>query len=143
MRSTRASGAPLPGASRISTSWGRMKRPDSSLTGPDEPHDELGGGRLVDLARGRADLLHPAVVQHDDLVGHLERLALVVGHEHRRDVDLVVQLARPVAELGADLRVQGAEGLVEQQHLRPRRKRPGQRDALALTAESCDGYGSP
>ena len=34
MRSTRASGAPLLGASRISTSWGRMKRPESSLTGP-------------------------------------------------------------------------------------------------------------
>ena len=34
MRSTRASAALSPGSSRISTSWGRMKRPDSSLTGP-------------------------------------------------------------------------------------------------------------
>jgi len=39
---------------------------------------------------GTANLLDAAVVQHDDLLGDLHRLLLVVRHEHGRDVDLVV-----------------------------------------------------
>ena len=88
---------------------------------------------LVELLR-RAHLLDPALVQHDDLVGDLERLLLVVGDEQAGDVDLVVELAQPGAELVADLGVEGAEGLVEEQHLGPRRERPRQGDPLPLAA---------
>ena len=51
-----------------------------------------------------------------------------------RDVDLVVQAAQPLAQLGADLGVERAERLVEQQHPRLDRERAGERHALALAA---------
>ena len=107
--------------------------PRSTLTEPEEPGDERGRRVLVELLR-RAHLLDLALVQHDDLVGDLERLLLVVGDEQAGDVDLVVEPAEPGAELVADLGVEGAEGLVEQQHLGPRRQRPRQGHPLALAA---------
>ncbi len=45
----------------------------------------------------------------DDLVGDLERLLLVVGHEDGGQADLVVELAQPAAELLADLGIERAE----------------------------------
>ena len=90
-------------------------------------------GALVELAR-RADLLDPAVVQDHDAVGDLHRLLLVVGDEDGRHVDLVVQPPQPRAQLGADLGVERAERLVEQQHARLDRQRAGERHALALAA---------
>ena len=75
-----------------------------------------------------------AVVDDHDLVGDLEGLLLVVGHEDGGHVDLVVQPAQPVAQLLADLGVEGAERLVEQQHRRLDRQRPGQRHPLPLAA---------
>jgi len=57
-----------------------------------------------------------------------------VGHEHRRDVHLVVQAAQPPPQLRADLRVERAERLVEQQHARLDGQRAGERHALALAA---------
>ena len=95
-------------------------------------------GRLVQLAR-RAGLLDPAVVHDDDLLGDLHRLLLVVRDEDRRDVDLVVQPAQPLAQLGADLGVERAEGLVEQQHLRLDGQRPRERHALLLAAGELRG----
>src|SRR5215203_472575 len=62
----------------------------------DEAHHELGGGMLIQLGRG-ADLLDAAMVHHHDAGGDLHRLLLVVGHQHRRDVDFVVQAAQPIA----------------------------------------------
>ena len=70
----------------------------------------------------------------DDLVGDVHRLLLVVGDEERRHVDLVVQAAQPLAQLGADLGVERAERLVEQQHLRLDRQRARERHPLALAA---------
>src|SRR5262249_62035226 len=51
----------------------------------------------------------------------------------RRSSDLV-QAAEPLAELLAHLRVERAEGLVEQEHLRLGGERARERDALALPA---------
>ena len=82
----------------------------------DERHHELVRGPVVELARA-GDLLDPAAVHDDDLVGDLHRLLLVVRDDHRRRVRLVVQPAQPDAQLGADARVERAERLVEQQHL--------------------------
>jgi hypothetical protein len=87
----------------------------------------------IDLLR-RAHLLHLAVVHQHHAVGHFQRFFLVVGDEDRGDVQLVVEPAQPAAQLLAHLGIERAEGLVEQQHPRLHRQRPGQRDALALAA---------
>ncbi len=73
-------------------------------------------------------------VHDDDLVGDLDRLLLVVRDEDRRDVHLVVQPQQPLAQLLAHARVERAERLVEQQHLRLGRERARERHALPLAA---------
>ena len=75
-----------------------------------------------------------ALVQHRDPVGDVERLLLVVGDQDGGDVDLVVEAAQPRPQVRADLGVEGAERLVEQQHLRVDGERAGQRHPLALAA---------
>ncbi|GAA0927677.1 hypothetical protein GCM10009558_040310 [Virgisporangium aurantiacum] len=50
----------------------------------------------------RADLLYPAAAQHDEAVGHRQRLLLVVGDVHRRQPEGLVQ----PADLGAHLQPQ-------------------------------------
>ena len=79
------------------------------------------------------------MVDDGQAVGHLHRLLLVVGDENRRHVQGVVQVAQPLAQLGAHLRVEGAEGLVEQEDLRLDRQRPRQRHALALATRELRG----
>ena len=100
---------------------------------PTNAHDELVGGDVVELLRA-GGLLDTAVVHHDDAVGDLHRLFLVVRDDHRCRVRLVVQPAEPRAQLGAHPRVEGAEGLVEEQHLGVDRERAGQAHALPLAA---------
>ncbi len=63
-----------------------------------------------------------------------ERLFLVVGDEDEGDADLALDLAELQLHLLAQLLVQGAQGLVEQQHLRPADQGAGQGHALALAA---------
>ena len=99
----------------------------------EERHDERVRRVVVELA-GCPDLLDATVVDDDDLVGDLERLLLVVRDEQGGHVHLVVQAAQPVAQLLADLRVERAERLVEQQHLGLHGERAGQCHALALAA---------
>ena len=53
--------------------------------------------------------------------------------------DLLVQLAQPDPQLLAHLGVEGAEGLVEQQHPGLDGQRPGQGHALALAARELGG----
>ena len=99
----------------------------------DELGDEAGLGLLVDLAR-RRHLHDPALVHHRDAVGHGHGLLLVVGDDHEGHAELVLDVHQ--LELGflAQLLVEGAERLVEQQHLRPLGERAGKRHALALAA---------
>ena len=99
----------------------------------EEAHHEAVRRPVVELAR-TADLLDPPVVHDRDVVGDRHRLLLVVRDQDGRDVDLVVQPPQPLAQLGADLGVERAERLVEQQHLRLDRQRARQRHALALAA---------
>ena len=99
----------------------------------DERRHERRLRRLVDLAR-RADLLQPAVVEHGDPIAHRQRLALVVGDEHERDPDVALQRLQLDLHLLAQLEVEGAERLVEEQHLGMVDEGPGEGDALALTA---------
>ena len=99
----------------------------------DEAGDELGQRALVDLG-GRADLLDPAVVEDGDPVAHRERLVLVVRHVDERDADVLLDLLELDLHLLAQLQVERAERLVEQQHARAVHDRAGERDALALAA---------
>ena len=68
----------------------------------DEVGNEARARAIVDLAR-RADLLDPAGVHHGDAVRHRHRLLLIVGHEDRRDAELLLQLlaARPACSAAA------------------------------------------
>ena len=99
----------------------------------DELGDEAGLGLLVDLAR-RRHLHDPALVHHRDAVGHGHGLFLVVGDDHEGHAEIVLDVHQ--LELGflAQLLVEGAEGLVEEQHLRLLGQRAGKRHALALAA---------
>src|SRR5690606_7438269 len=81
----------------------------------EEAHDEVRAGPVVEIVR-TPYLLDAAAVDDDDLISDLEGLLLVVGDENRCHVDLVVEAAQPVTELLADLGIQGAEGLVEEEH---------------------------
>ena len=122
------------GSGAILTSCGRTSSEPSRVTGPEEAHDER---RSPGARRARAGAptcsMRPSFITAIT-VGDLHRLLLVVRDEHGRDVDLVVQAPQPRAQLGADLRVQRAERLVEQQHARLDRQRARERHALALAA---------
>ena len=94
----------------------RLQRQDVDLS--QELGDERVLGPLVEVL-GRANLLHPPLVQDDDLIGHLEGLSLIVGDEQAGHVNLVVQFSQPYAKLVADLGVESAKGFVKEQDLRP------------------------
>ena len=99
----------------------------------EEPGDELGGRRLVDLLR-RTDLLDLAVAHHGEPVGHRHGLFLVVGDVDERDPDLLLDALELQLHLLAELQVERAQRLVEQQHLGVVDQRAGQRHALLLAA---------
>ena len=105
---------------------------------PDELGDEGRGRRGVQLGR-RRELLEAAGVHHPDPVGDGERLLLVVGDEEGGGADLELDPADLVAQLGADLGVEGRQRLVEQQHGRLDGQGPGQRHALLLAAGQLAG----
>ena len=80
----------------------------------------------------------PLVHDHD-AVGKLERLFLIVRHEHARQADLLVKTAQPAPQLLPHLGIERAERLVEQQHLGLDRQRARKRHALALAAGELRG----
>jgi hypothetical protein len=87
---------------------------------------------VVQLA-GRTHLLDPTVVHDGDPIGHAERFVLVVGDEDDRDAELSLEQSHLDPHLLAELGVQVAERLVEQQHVRLVDQRPRQRHSLLLT----------
>ena len=99
----------------------------------DEAGDEGSRRALVDLGR-RADLLDPPVVEDGDPVAHRERLLLVVRDVQEGDPDRLLDVLELDLHLLAQLQVERAERLVEQQHARPVDERARQRDALTLAA---------
>ena len=84
-------------------------------------------------------LLDAAAVHHRDPVAHRERLLLVVRDEHERDPELGLERLQLDLQVLAQLRVERAERLVEQQHARPQHERPRERDALLLAARELAG----
>ena len=99
----------------------------------DEAGDELGRGPLVDLLR-RADLLDAALVEDGDVVAHRQRLLLVVRDVEEGHAEVLLQRLQEHLHLLAELQVERAERLVEEQHLRLVDDRARERDALALAA---------
>ena len=72
---------------------------------------------------------------HDrDPVAHRERLLLVVGHVDEGDADLLLDALELDLEPFAQLEVEGAERLVEEQEVGPVDQRTGQGHALLLAA---------
>ena len=113
-----------PGASTV---------PARKVRAADEARHEAVGRPLVEVALA-ADLVDRALVHHHQPVGHGERLLLVVGHHHRGEAELALQLADLDPHLLAQLGVEVGERLVEQQHVGPDGERAGQRHALLLAA---------
>ena len=74
------------------------------------------------------------MVHHRDAVGDGHRLLLVVGDDDEGEAELLLQVDQLELGLLAELLVERAERLVEQQHLRLLGERAGERDALALAA---------
>ena len=99
----------------------------------DEIGDEGIGRGLVDLVR-QADLLQPALVHDGDAVGHDQRLFLVMRDEQRGQPEAALQAAHLELHLLAQLAVERAERLVEQQQPRLEHGGAGERDALLLAA---------
>ena len=99
----------------------------------DELGDERVGRALVDVL-GVADLLELTLVHDRDRVRHRERLLLVVGHVDERDPDLALDVLQLELHRLAQLQVERAERLVEQQHRGEVDEGARERDALTLAA---------
>jgi hypothetical protein len=99
----------------------------------DEPGHEGRLRTLVHVDRV-VDLLDAAAVEHRDPVAHRQRLFLVVRDVDERDAHLALDPEEFELHFLAELEIECAERLVEQQHLGFVDDRPGERDALALTA---------
>ena len=112
---------------------GRVTVPGIRLETPMKPATKVVARPLVDVL-GRADLLDAAVRHHRDPVRHRQRLLLVVGHVDERDPDLALDPLQLELQPLAELQVERAERLVEQQHLGQVDERAGQRHPLLLAA---------
>ena len=97
-------------------------RPRSAVCGP-----------LVDIAR-RADLNDLALVEDRHPVGHGQRFALIVGDEHERDADFLLQRLELLLHLLAQLEIERAQRLIQEQHLGGVDEGAGQGHPLALAA---------
>ena len=107
--------------------------PGDEVRDAEKARDERGGRRFVELG-GCAELLDPAVVHDRDLVGHRHRLFLVVRDVDERDADVVLNALELELHLLAELQVEGAERLVQQEHRRLVDEGAGERDALLLAS---------
>ena len=86
--------------------------------------DEVGGG---------GELQDDAVADHADAVSERGGILEVVRDEDRRQPEIVEQSAQLRADLGARVRVERRQRLVQQQQRRVSRQRAGERDPLALS----------
>ncbi len=107
----------------------------------DELGDELAVRILVDVLR-RADLDDLARVHDADARRQRHRLFLVVRDDHEGDAELLLQVHQLELRVLAQLLVERAERLIEQQQLRSLHERTRERDALPLAAGQLMGLAS-
>ena len=116
----------MPPSRRVGVIVSMFEMPMNSAT-------KRGAGPLVELAR-RGDLLDLAGRHDRDPVRHRQRLFLIVGDVDEGRLGALLDRLQLELHLLAELQVERAERLVEQQRGGPVDERPGERDALALTA---------
>ena len=105
---------------------------------PDEVSDVV-VGRVGDDGFGRVDLHEPAVAHDRDLIAEPERLLEIVGDEHDGLAQLTLQSCDLVLHVTPDQRVEGGEGLVEQEDLGIVGERAREADALLHAARQLVG----
>ncbi len=98
-----------------------------------EAGHELRRRVLVDFDRG-TDLLDAAVAEDGDAIAHRQRLFLVVGDVDEGDAHLLLDPLQLDLHLLAQLEVEGAQRLVEQEHAGAVHDGPGKRHPLTLPA---------
>jgi hypothetical protein len=99
----------------------------------DEFADHAADRCFIDVDRA-ADLGDPAQVHDRDALGHGHGFFLVVGHHHASHADALDDLHQLQLHLRAQLFIQRAHRLVEQQQLWTLGQRAGQGHALTLAA---------
>src|SRR5499425_328116 len=104
---------------------------DHRLT--EEIAHEGGGGLFVERTR-RADLLDASAVHQRDAIGEAERLDLIVSDEEHGDAEATLEELDLRAHLLAELRVEVAERLVEEEEIRLVDEGPAEGEALHLSA---------
>ena len=97
----------------------------------EEVRHERRGRAFVEIRRA-AELLDVPTVHDDDEVGHRHRFFLVVRDVDEGDPDVALDVLELELHLLAELQVECAERLVEQQHARDVDERAGECDALLL-----------
>ncbi len=80
----------------------------------------------------RIPLLQPTLIEHPHLITDRKGLILVVGHQNRTGAAGLEDVAHFMAQASTQFAVEVGEGLVQQQQLRLRRQRAGQRHTLLL-----------
>ena len=82
----------------------------------------------------RRNLDDLAEIHHGDAVGDVAHDAEIVGGEQHRDAELLTDIGEQFQDLRADRDVERGDRLVRDDHPRPKRERPRDRDPLALSA---------
>jgi len=100
---------------------------------PDELRHEKVRRIRIDLV-GRADLLKHALVHDRDPVPHGHCFHLVVRHVYRRGAHVDMEPLQLGTHLLPERRIEGADRLVEEEHLRPPHEGAAQRHALHIAA---------
>ncbi len=116
----------------------RLEPPRQQVADAEEPSHEAGGRAFVQ-ALGVAQLLVAAATHDRDAIGHRHRLFLVVGHVDEGDPHFLLDPLELYLHLLAELQIQRAERLVEQQHGRPVDEGPCERHPLRLAAGDLGG----
>ena len=99
----------------------------------DEIRDEGGLRLVVDILR-RAELQDVPRAHHGHAVAHGQRFLLIVGDEDEGDAALALDALELQLHLAAELEIQRAQRLIQQQHIRLVNQRARNRHALLLAA---------
>ena len=70
-------------------------------------------------------MLHVPAIEHRDAIRQAHRFFLIVCHQNRRDTEVALQPLDLDLHVEAQVLIQGAERLVEEQDLRIDRQRTG------------------